>query len=87
MSEIPNSGAQPAVVACTGLSKHFREGAEAVRLVWVPDEPPRRRKRERSSARASHAEDEGGSKRPCTTRLSTAKSLSPKKSRSVVVSS
>ena len=33
MSEIPNSGAQPAVVACTGLSKHFREGAEAVRVL------------------------------------------------------
>ena len=33
MSEIPNSGAQPAVVACTGLPKHSREGAEAVRVL------------------------------------------------------
>ena len=33
MSEILDPGAQPAVVACTGLSKHFREGAEAVRVL------------------------------------------------------
>lgn len=33
MSETLNPGAQPAVVACTGLSKHFREGAEAVRVL------------------------------------------------------
>jgi len=33
MSETLTPGAQPAVVACTGLSKHFREGAEAVRVL------------------------------------------------------
>ena len=33
MNETLDTGAQPVVVACTGLSKQFREGAEAVRVL------------------------------------------------------
>lgn len=33
MSEPLNGGAPAAVVSCTGLSKHFREGADAVRVL------------------------------------------------------
>ncbi len=55
MSEIFDSGAQPAVVACTGLSKHFREGAEAVRVLDGIDLEVRAESASRSSARPVRA--------------------------------